>query len=257
MAKIDPFASMSDQLPPKGGLRAKLSLGRILTGAIVVASVTFGLAYYVPLSNAHSALAQAHSSLTSSNAGTSVQLEKTTQQLMDTQKERDELAAKLKAVDDAKESAAQTVAAAVDRAKEKLDKITASKQAQFGDSERGLSIWIDDAKLFRPHQVSVHPPGRKVLCAVAAALKDSEGKIQVGGHAQQAEVKNFALKADYATAWDVSAARAVGALRVLESCGLSGERLRAVAHANFSPNKQAEKTSEGQITISLMPEEAP
>lgn len=115
-------------------------------------------------------------------------------------------------------------------------------------------VLLEDAKLFRAHQTSVHPPGRKLLCAVGAALKELEGKIEVGGHTQAAEVKNAALKADYPTAWELSAARAAGALRVLESCGLSGQRLRAVAHANQSPNKQAEKNSEGQISVLLVPD---
>jgi flagellar motor protein MotB len=250
MAK-DPFASTPDF---SAGTPSKLfSPSRVIAFLIGIGAVTFALAYYVPLSSAHSALAQAHDSLSSSNAGTSMQLEKTTQQLMDTQKQRDEFSGKLKALDDAKESAASAITEASGRIKEKLGKLASGKQVEINEQADGVALVLDYSKLFRPTEVSVNPAGRKLLCAIAPGLKDLEAEIEVRGYTAQADVKNAALKTHYQTGWELSAVRAAGALRVLESCGVAADRMRAVGYANHRLPKPLDKASEGAIYLWLSP----
>jgi chemotaxis protein MotB len=249
MAK-DPFASTPDFKASKSGA---FSTSRVIAFLIGIGAVTFALAYYVPLSSAHSALAQAHDSLSTSNAGTSLQLEKTTQQLMDTQKQRDEFAAKLKAQDEAKESAVSAITQTSQRIKDKLGKLASGKQVEISEQPGGLALVIDNSKLFRPTEVSVNPAGRKLLCAIGPGLKDLESEVEVRGYTADAEVKVPALKANYQTGWDLSAARAAGALRVLESCGVAADRMRAVGYANHRLPKPLAKGSDGAIYLWLAP----
>jgi chemotaxis protein MotB len=249
MAK-DPFASTPDFSAPKSGL---FSPSRVIAFLIGISAVTFGLAYYVPLSGAHTALAQAHDSLNTSNAGTSLQLEKTTQQLMDTQKQRDEFSAKIKAQDDAKENAASAISLTSQRIKDKLGKLASGKQVEISEQPTGLALVIENSKLFRPTEVSVNPAGRKLLCAIGPGLKDLEAEIEVRGYTADADVKVAALKSNYQTGWDLSAARAAGALRVLESCGVAADRMRAVGYANHRLPKPLTKGADGAICLWLVP----
>jgi flagellar motor protein MotB len=249
MAK-DPFASTPDFTVTKPGL---FSPSRVIAFLIGIGAVTFALAYYVPLSSAHSTLAQAHDSLSSSNAGTTLQLEKTTQQLMDVQKQRDEAAQKLKAIDDAKESASGAIVQAGQRMKEKLGKLAASKQVEINEQPGGVALVLDNAKLFKANEVTVGPAGRKVLCAIAPGLKELDSDVEVRGYTAQPDVKVPALKAHYQTAWDLSAVRAAGVLRVLESCGVPADRMRAVGYANHRLTKPLDKGSDGAIHIWLAP----
>ncbi|HEX2735213.1 MAG TPA: OmpA family protein [Polyangiaceae bacterium] len=249
MAK-NPFASTPEFAPASSGV---FNTSRVLAGLVSIAALTFGLAYYVPLQKAHDTLARAHDSLSSSNAGVTLQLEKTTQQLMDTQKQRDELAAKLKAIDDAKEASANAIGAAADRVKERVAKLPFAKQLAITDHAGASSISIDMSKLFKPQDVTVHPPGRKLLCAIAPALKDLEAQIEVRAFTREADVKNPQLKADYPTGWDLSSARAANSVRVLESCGVSAEHLRATGYANHHLDKPIDEGSDGLIRLYIAP----
>lgn len=249
----DPFAQMAPGGTPKRGLRAQFDTGRVVTGLVMIGAVTFGLAYYMPLSSAHSALAAEHEKLSSSNTGTNEQLEKTTQQLMTTQQERDELSAKLKAIDEAKAAGSQGREALVERVKGKLAQLAKSSLVSVQATDTGAEIAVDNLALFRGHEASVHPPGRKLLCAIGKALKDVEADVHVGGYTSGNKVTNPKLKKDYLTVWDASAARAVGALRVLESCGVPGKRMAAAGHAEHGVGELGGKQSDGQIRIRLTP----
>jgi chemotaxis protein MotB len=207
----------------------------------------------VPLSGAHTALAQAHDSLSTSNAGTALQLEKTTQQLMDTQKQRDELSGKLKSLDDEKAAANSSITEATQRVKDKLGKLATGKQVEISVHPGGVALVLDYAKLFRPTEVAVNPAGRKLLCAIGPGLKDLAAEIEVRGYTAQADVKAPQLKSTYQTGWDLSAARAAGALRVLESCGVAADRMRAVGYANHRLPKPLDKNSDGAIYLWLSP----
>ncbi len=243
----DPFAEFSPEGAPKKGLKAKLDTGRVVTGLSLIVLVTFIFAFYLPLSGAHSALAEELETLSKSNSGTNTQLEKTTQQLMDTQKERDELKSKLDKVD--AENAA---------ADKKVDDLRAALEGKFDKSVKveevqgGAELVIDNLKLFRGHEVTVHPPGRKLLCAVGKALKGIDSEVEVRAYTSDGTVKNPILRRDYATAWDASAARAVGALRVLETCGVAGKRLRATGQAQHGVGELL-KRSDGQVRLVLSP----
>lgn len=242
----DPFAEMSPELAGSRG-KGKLNAGRILTGLVVIASVTFLFAFYVPLSSAHDQLVSEHETLRKSNTGTNEQLDKTTQQLMETQKERDELKAKLEAVHEQKQAAQKrfdTIGTALEG---KLD-----KAASLEEVPGGHEVVIDNLTLFRGHETSVHPPGRKYLCKLAKTLKDVDADVRVQAFTESAKVGNPLLRREYSTVWDVSAARAVGALQVLEACGLAGGRLSAVGRAQHGVGKVAPK-SDGQLRILLTP----
>ncbi len=243
----DPFAEMSLEGAPNKGLKSKLNTGRVVTGLALIVLVTFVFAFYMPLSSAHSALANQHETLSKSNSGTNEQLEKTTQQLMETQKERDEAQAKLKKLDEEKAAAEKPIEdlrAAVDG---KFD-----KKVKVEEVASGVELVVDNLYLFRGHEASVHPPGRKLLCGIAQALKSVEADVDVRAYSDSGTVKNSILRRDFPTVWDATSARAVGALRVLETCGVAGKRMRASGQAQHGVGELL-KRSDGQIRIVLTP----
>jgi flagellar motor protein MotB len=253
MMARDPFAEMSTGGAPGGSWREKLNTSRVVSVLSVIALVTFALAYYAPLSSAHSALAKEHETLSVSQAGTSTQLEKTTEQLSQTQKERDEMAAKLEAIDKAKEQLASKRKAIVEAVQDKLAKELKSKTASVEDDGTSVVVSVDNNQLFNSHEAKAHRSGKTLLCKLGKALKDTEGRVEVAGHMADKKVKNPILRREYLTPWDASAGRAVGALRVLQSCGVSGKRLSAAGYGYYQEVKPSGKRVDGVTQIKITP----
>lgn len=245
----DPFAEMSPELSG-AGKRGKLNVGRIVVGLVVIASATFLFAFYVPLSSAHSELLTEHETLRKSNSGTNEQLDKTTQQLMEAQRERDELKSKLDALEAEKAAARKPMDTLGSALEGKLD-----KGASLEELPSGYEVVIDNLTLFRGHETSVHPPGRKYLCKVGKVIGAVDAEVLVQVFSASAQVTNPILRREHSNVWDVSAARAVSALQVLEACGVPGARLRAVGRAQHGVGKLPAK-SDGQVRLLLVPGKA-
>ncbi len=245
----DPFAELAT--PSAGGLGSKFNGSRFTIGLLVILLLAFAFGFYMPLSGAHEMLVKEHETLNSSKGETTAQLEKTTAQLMDTQKERDEASGKLKTFEDAKSAADKKVEDLFNSAKDKLSAQLKSSLVSIEQRKDGAVVSIDDLALFRGHEVSVHPPGRKLLCGVGKAIKDLGASVAVRGSTVDSKVNNPILKKDFSNVWELSAARAVGAVRVLESCGIPGARLSAVGVGQHEEGKPANKKSEGRIRLQL------
>ncbi len=247
----DPFAEMSPA--NSGGSRGVFNTSRVVTGLSVIALVTFGLAYYAPLSSAHSALAKEHETLSVSHTGTSTQLEKTTEQLAETQKERDELASKLETIDKAKERLESKRTTLVKELEEKLSKEIEGKSAKVEEEGNAVVVTIDNTQIFNSHEATAHKSGRTLLCNLGKALKGAEGRVEVGGHTEDKKVTNSILRREYSNVWDATAGRAVGALRVLESCGVSGKQLSASGYGYHQAIKPLVKRSDGVLQVKITP----
>ena len=248
----DPFAEMSAGASGTG-VRSKLNTSRVVSVLSVIALITVALAFYAPLNSAHSALAKEHETLSVSHTSTSTQLDRTTEQLSQTQKERDELAAKLESVDKANEQLASKRKAIVQSIEGKLSKQVKSKAVRVEDDGTSVVISIDNDQIFNGHEAKAHRTGKTLLCDVAKALKDSDGRVEVAGHMTDSKVKNPILRREFSTVWDATAGRAVGALRVLQSCGVSGKRLSAAGYGEYQELKPNGKRADGVTEIKVTP----
>jgi chemotaxis protein MotB len=243
MAK-DPFSG-------PGG--RKLTAGRIALGLVIVGSLTLAFGYYLPLSEAHALLAKEHRALSEAANGTKSQLEKTTEQLLSTKGERDELKAAMTKVEEERASGKAALDALTRGLESKLASSIKAKVVVVEPAKDRVTLVIDDSRLFRPNEVQPHRPGQTLLCATAKALKDVDTEYFIGAHSQLDKVTDIALKRNYPTTWELTAARAAGAARAMTQCGLSEKATRAVGLGHAQPNPDADKKSTGELRITLYP----
>lgn len=250
----DPF-SPEAQNAPFGRKKAKLSAAGVIAGVLGVGLVTVLFGFYMPLSAAQEKLKTEYTSLNSSQQATTAQLEKTTQQLVTTQKERDELAGKMGDVEKARASDAERALDINTQVTEKLAALAKGKALTVSRSEDRTVVTLDNDKLFQDRKVSVHRPGRKTLCAVAKALKGPSASsiIQVEAHTRGAKVKDPVLRRDFPTVWELGAARSANAVNMLRRCGLRTQDISAASFADTQPNPKYPKKSSGEIRIVLTP----
>jgi flagellar motor protein MotB len=236
---------MDDPFAPK----KRFSLGRVLTGLVLLGTGTFAIAFYFPLLEAHSALVREHESLSAQQANLGSQLKLTSEQLEATQKERESLRTQLSKKDDAqaeRERAAGSLMHALSSALEPRIKRKALKVVQQG---LDTVVQIDNAKLYRGNQASVHPPGSAVLCDIAKALTGADAQLQVIAYSTSAQVDNALLRRSFATTVELTAARAASAALAITSCGLDPKRVVASGVGHHRTLDGAEANSDGQIGI--------
>lgn len=231
--------------------KKRFNLSRVVIALLLVGSVTFVIAYYLPLSDAHSALAKQHESVATEQQKLTAQLKTTTEQLQTVQKERDSLTSRLGEIDQAKAAASKQVEELHAAVASALKKRTDRKTLRVEQDGATTAIVIEDVNLFRGHQVSVHSVGKAILCDVAKALKPLEGPITVTGHTADDSVKNSILRKDYSTALELSVARAASAALILKKCGVDGKRMAASGVGAHRPIEGTKKGSTGQVKIEV------
>lgn len=244
------FSSDVDASPFKK--RGGPSFGRIAIGGITLASLTFVLAYYMPLRDAHSALAKEHENLSSTHGGTTQQLEKTTQQLLEAQKDRDELATKLKQIEETKAAQRERHEQLLSGVNEGLASLVQAKIVVVEQTVDGVSVVIDNARLFRDDAVALNPSGRKIVCSIARTVAKLEaGKVVVESHSTESRLSDKTLAKDYKTVWAVTAERAASTAQLMQACGVKGSKLAGAARAEHDRNQQAPEKSTGEVRIKL------
>lgn len=140
---------------------------------------------------------------------------------------------------------------------DKLNQAIASKNVVISRLQDKLRVDVADKILFELGSAELLPGGKKVLDDLALVLADSdEQTIQVAGHTDDLPIKSASFR--YPTNWELSAARALSAVRYLEEvCGIDGEKLAAVAHGQYQPrvpNDSAENRAKNRrIEILLSP----
>lgn len=97
---------------------------------------------------------------------------------------------------------------------------------------RGVTVRISATAFYKRGEVLVRPEGVPVLDRIALLLKKSTREIRVEGHT---DVQPMA-SSEYATNWELSAARAAWVVRYLISKhGLEPQRLSAAGFAGYHP----------------------
>jgi chemotaxis protein MotB len=115
-------------------------------------------------------------------------------------------------------------------------------QAAVDYSNRGVTIDIAGDALYAPNSANPTPEAVSRIARLAPALKDLPWKrtqVVVEGHSDDTPTTGSA----YASAWELSAARAGGVARLLEAGGVPGDRMQIRA---FGETRPVVKNRDGQ-----------
>ncbi|MEM1157390.1 MAG: OmpA family protein [Verrucomicrobiota bacterium] len=142
--------------------------------------------------------------------------------------ERADFAAKL----EAEKKNAETSRASLE---EKLNRTISSKDVVISRLKDQLRVDVADKILFKLASAELLPGGKQVLDQLGLALSQSPDQmIVVAGHTDDLAMKKGSLR--FPTNWELSAARALAAVRYLEEvCGIPGEQLKATANGPYHP----------------------
>lgn len=127
----------------------------------------------------------------------------------------------------------------LDNLREVQRKITAALKAKrledsvrFHIDERGLVVTVVTSDVvFAGDRADLLTAGRKIVDAIAPALRRLPNKVQVDGHTNQLPVPTV----NYPSAWELSTARAAAVVRRLNADGIVKSRLTAAGYADTRP----------------------
>ena len=131
-----------------------------------------------------------------------------------------------------------------------------SRDVTISELQGNLTLNILDRILFDSGQAIIKPEGQAVLQEIAGLLQQVPNRqIHVLGHTDNIPIRT----SSYPSNWELSAARALAAVRFLvDDGGVAPQRIAAVAHGEFQPIASND-TPEGRarnrrITIVVLPE---
>ena len=111
-----------------------------------------------------------------------------------------------------------------------------SKDITISELQGRLTVDILDRVLFDSGEATLKPEGEAVLERVAGVLSQFPNRqVHVIGHTDNVPIRAGA-RARFASNWELSAARAIAAVRFLtEQAGVDARRLGAVGYGEFRP----------------------
>ena len=108
-----------------------------------------------------------------------------------------------------------------------------------------VRVVLSDQVLFPSGSAVLSKAGQEVLTKLATSLKDApDNHFIVEGHTDNAPIKNGA-KAQFASNWELSAARSLAVVQFLQSSGIGGSRLESRAYGEHQPTADND-TPEGR-----------
>lgn len=225
--------AMRSSMRPSGGNR----WGRIVLLLVIVASVTFVAAYYVPLLRAHGDLTAEHRRVADKVQSAEREVTSARTELKSS---REKLAA-LQAERQAQQAvnfqpigntpSTEKLDAARVQLTALLDKHVKKGLAVVALQDGQLLVALADALVFAPRKLDVTPAGRALLCQLA---KTSDGALRVVG-TDTGQKPPPGLAQRYPSAWMLRGARAGSVVEVLENkCSVPAARLSAAGSAKAS-----------------------
>ncbi|MEM6883390.1 MAG: OmpA family protein [Verrucomicrobiota bacterium] len=180
------------------------------------------------LSGEQSKLAEAEKKTQALRAAEKRMKAKMEQTLAKASQERADFEAKLEAEKKNAESSRASL-------EEKLNQTISSKDVVISRLKDQLRVDVADKILFKLGSAELLPGGKQVLDQLGLALSQSPDQmIVVAGHTDDLAMKKGSLR--FPTNWELSAARALAAVRYLEEvCGIPGEQLKATANGPYHP----------------------
>ncbi len=131
-----------------------------------------------------------------------------------------------------------------------------SKDVTISELKGKLTVNILDQILFDSGEAELKPEGQRILEKIAGVLMlHTNRQVQVIGHTDDVPIRR-----KFASNWELSAARALAAVRFLQDrAGVDPRRLGALGHGEFhpiAPNTTVEgRARNRRIEVVVLPEE--
>ncbi len=151
----------------------------------------------------------------------------------------------------------QTQNTALERMQAAMKAELEAKQVTIAELEGKLTLSMVEAILFDSGKATVKKQGKEALAKVAEVLKSvTDQDIIVAGHTDNVAITSK-LAATYPTNWELSAARAISVVKLLEADGVDPKVLLAAGFGEFRPvadNSTPEGRAQNRrMEIILMP----
>jgi chemotaxis protein MotB len=141
-----------------------------------------------------------------------------------------------------------------------LDQQIQAGQIQLSELRGKLTVRMAEKVLFPSGSATVSAAGKQTLDKIGDALKNVKGRIiRVEGHTDNVPIKT----AKFPSNWELSSARAIAVVRILQGDGVDPGLLAAAGYAQYQPiapnDTPTGRAQNRRIEISLAtaPQEAP
>lgn len=109
-----------------------------------------------------------------------------------------------------------------------------SGKVRIEQMQNGIRVSLDDEILFPSGSAELDEAGSALLVKVAGQMAKSPYGVEVEGHTDDRPIRER-LATRYPTNWELAGARSASVVRLLQSEGIEGTRLRVVSLAEFAP----------------------
>jgi chemotaxis protein MotB len=92
-------------------------------------------------------------------------------------------------------------------------------------------IRMGDKVLFSPGESELKPQAIRVLAGIANSIQEKTETVYIEGHTDNVPISTL----EFPSNWELSAARALSVLRLLEEAGIPPEQLAAVGRSQYIP----------------------
>ncbi|MDY0000070.1 MAG: OmpA family protein [Polyangia bacterium] len=137
---------------------------------------------------------------------------------------------------------------------EKFKSLIQSGKIRVTIRDGRMVVVLSSQVLFDSGQTVIKPDGKKALGEITQVLRSvTDRKFQVAGHTDNAPIRG----GRYRSNWELSTARAVAVVALMQQLGMPAHQLSAAGYSQFSPvkeNDKAENRAENRrIEIVLQP----
>lgn len=109
------------------------------------------------------------------------------------------------------------------------------------ESDRGITVEINDSLLFAPGRAELAPAAEQAIRGVGRVFAETEFPVTIEGHTDNTPI-NTAL---FPSNWELSAVRATTVLRLMMQAGVAPSRLTAIGYGEQRPVAE-NQTPEGR-----------
>ncbi len=192
---------------------------RIFSTLLLVGSVTFAVAYYLPLYRAHAALTGQFRHLSREATTQRGQLTQTLDTLKQVATERDQLSESSRKQQDASRTLATQLESLERELRTQLKKFIGPGKLDLQLQKDKIRFALASPALIANTGGSITEPGKSVICIIGAAAKSAD----LGVHVYAAAVQGAAK---HGPEWQISALRAGNAAQhLVDKCGVESKQI--------------------------------
>jgi chemotaxis protein MotB len=252
MGKKNPWEESDHEVVAhEAGMRASRSKRwlRLVVGLVVVGTLTFIGAYYVPLFRAHAALRDEFQQLSEARRQLDETLKNEQRELERTTKEKAALQAQLDQHASKQEQQKAQLEDLKTRLSSKLRTYETKGQAGSLVEDGWVRIALDDDLLFSRNSLTIPSKGAGLLCDIATASPHATWRVVA--MANPSERAAPALAAKFKSPLELSAARAAAVANEIKDCNAEVNEVEAVSRLERQPKVASVKLP--AIVLELSP----